>query len=137
MELAVSLKIAEHLIRYSLFRNLPCSTNNSLTIEADSISVALNISGVLQTIAPDILNVFWQDRAYYTTDLLHKIKFYILYGKCLFLLIHFLVAEDYELPKSTSHILSVLECVRILSSSICCFFYFNCLADDVRVRIRG
>ena len=32
------------------------------------------------------------------------------------LLIHFLVAEDYELPKSTSHILSVpltLECVRI------------------------
>ena len=38
--------------------------------------------------------------------------------RCFFLLIHFLVVEDYELPKSTSHILSVpvtMECVRILS----------------------
>ena len=28
---------------------------------------------------------------------------------CFFLLIHFLVVKDYELPKSTSHILSVYE----------------------------
>ena len=38
--------------------------------------------------------------------------------RCFFLLIHFLVVEDYELPKSASHILSVpltMECVRILS----------------------
>ena len=51
--------------------------------------------------------------------------------RCYFLLIHFLVVEDYKLPKSTSHILSVplnLECVRILSWSIS---FFNCLLDDV------
>ena len=44
--------------------------------------------------------------------------------RCFFLLIHFLVVEDYELPKSTSHILSVpltMECVRILSWSISFF----------------
>ena len=55
-----------------------------------------------------------------------------------FSLTHFLVVEDYELPKSTSHILSVplnLECVRILSSSISFFFYFNCLPDDVLCKI--
>ena len=48
------------------------------------------------------------------------------------LLIHFLPVEDYELPKSTSHILSVLltlERVKIL------FSYFNCLADDVMCKI--
>ena len=48
------------------------------------------------------------------------------------LLIYFLAVEDYELPKSTSHILSVLltlECVNIL------FSYFNCLADDVMCKI--
>ena len=40
--------------------------------------------------------------------------------RCFFLLIHFLVVEDYELPKSTNHVLSVplnLECIRILSLS--------------------
>ena len=38
--------------------------------------------------------------------------------RCFFLLIHFLVAEDYELPKSTNHVQSVqltLEGARILS----------------------
>ena len=37
--------------------------------------------------------------------------------RCFFLLIHFLAVKDYELAKSTSHIVSVpliLECVRIL-----------------------
>ena len=37
--------------------------------------------------------------------------------KCFLLLIHFLAVEDYELPKSTNHALTVplnLECVRIL-----------------------
>ena len=42
----------------SLYRNLPCSTANLLTVEADRISVALNISGVSQTIVLDILNNF-------------------------------------------------------------------------------
>ena len=57
------------------------------------------------------------DRIQYTSSLL-QITFYIAYGKTFFLFIHFLVLEDYELPKSTSHILSVpltLKCVRILS----------------------
>ena len=38
--------------------------------------------------------------------------------RCIFLLIDFLVEEDYELPKSTNHIISeslTMECVRILS----------------------
>ena len=58
--------------------------------------------------------------------------------RCFFLLIHFLVVEDYELPKSTSHTLSVplnLECVRILSWSISFFSYFNCLPDYVLCKI--
>ena len=51
-----------------------------------------------------------------------------------FLLIHFLIVEDYELPKSIIRILSVpltLECVRIISLSMPFFFYFNYLPDDV------
>ena len=55
-----------------------------------------------------------------------------------FLLIHFLLLEDYELPKSTSHILSVpltLECVRILSWPISFFFYFNCFPDVILCEI--
>ena len=58
--------------------------------------------------------------------------------RCFFLLIYFLVAEDYESPKSTSHALSVplnLECVRFLSWSISFFSYFNCLSDDVLCKI--
>ena len=53
----------------------------------------------------------------HTTGLLHKIKFYIVYGKTFFLLIYFLVVENYESPKSASHVLSILnlEFVRILS----------------------
>ena len=72
------------------------------------------------------------DRIDYATGLLHKIKFILFMVRCFFLLIHFLVVEYYELPKSTSHILSVpltLDCVRVLNPSL--FFYFNCLPDDV------
>ena len=58
------------------------------------------------------------DRIDHATGLLHKIMFYIVYGKMLFLLIHFLIVADYALPKRTSNTLSVpltLECARILS----------------------
>ena len=50
----------------------------------------------------------------HTTGLFQKFKFYVVYGKFFILLIDFLVVEDYELPKSTSHVLRVplnLECV--------------------------
>ena len=56
--------------------------------------------------------------------------------RCCFF-IHFLVAEDYELPKSASHILGLpltLECVRILSWFIF-FFYFNCFPHDALWRL--
>ena len=55
--------------------------------------------------------------------------------KYFFLLILFLVVEDHELPKSTSHILSVplnLECVRILSWPISFFSYLKFLPDDLQ-----
>ena len=44
------------------------------------------------------------DRIEHTTCLLDKIKFFIVYDKILFL-VHFLVVNDYELPKGTSHII--------------------------------
>ena len=51
----------------------------------------------------------------HTTGLFEKFKFDVVYDKMFFiLLIDFLVVGDYELPKSTSHILRVplnLECV--------------------------
>ena len=58
--------------------------------------------------------------------------------RCLFLLIHFLVVQDYKLAKSTSHILSVplnVECFRVLSWCIFFFSYFNCLFDHVQCKI--
>ena len=60
------------------------------------------------------------DRIENTAGLLHKIKFYILYVKKFFLLIHFSVLEDYELPKRTSHILSIQysKCGRRQNSSL-------------------
>ena len=54
----------------------------------------------------------------HTTGLFQKIKFFVVYGRYFFLLIHFVVEEDYQLPKITSHVLSVplnVQCVRILS----------------------
>ena len=47
------------------------------------------------------------DRLGHTTGLLHKIKFYCVYGKIFFLLSQFLVAEDHELSQSTSNLLSL------------------------------
>ena len=75
------------------------------------------------------------DRIAQTTGLLHKIKFYYVYGKMLLLLSHFLVEEDYELYQSTSHCLSVplpLEYVRIITLS---FFSISCLPDDFLCKI--
>ena len=112
-----------------------------MAVDTDRIFVALNIFGVSRTIPLDILNVFWQDRAYCwssSTDLYKKLKFYIVYGKMFFLIDSFLVAEDYDLPKSSNHILSAplyLECVRILSWSISFSPYFNCLSDDALCKI--
>ena len=51
--------------RYSLYRNLLCSTTNLLIFEAIRIYVALNTSGVTWTVALDILKVFWKERAYH------------------------------------------------------------------------
>ena len=109
------------LTLYSLFRDLTCSTPNLLLVDSDTIFVALNIFGVSRATAIDILNVFWRDRAYYWVGFFNKLSFILFMIRHFFLLIQFLVVEDYELPKSTSHILSVplnLEYVRILSWSI-------------------
>ena len=117
---------------YSLFRNLPCS--NLLAVDADRIFVTLDIVGVSRTIAFDILNVFWQDRESMLLVSCKKLSFTLFMVRCFFLLIHFLVVEGSELPKSASYSLSVplnLECVRILSWFISFFSYFNCLLNDV------
>ena len=45
-------------LQNSTLRNLPCSTAKVLTVEVNRISVALNFSGVTQTIALDVLNNF-------------------------------------------------------------------------------
>ena len=65
--------------RYSLFRNLLCSTAYLLKIEPDRISVAHNTFGVTQAIALDALNVFWHDRAYYWS--LHKTKLHCAFSQ--------------------------------------------------------
>ena len=50
--------------------------------------------------------------------------------RCFWLLNHYLVVKDYELPKSTSHILSVaLTLERYLDPPY--FFCLNSLPDDV------
>ena len=62
------------------------------------------------------------DKIERTTDLLHKAKFYIVYGKILSyflcLLSYFLIVEDNQLPESAINILTLLlalECDRMLS----------------------
>ena len=75
----------------------------------------------------------------HTAVLLHKTKlsFILFMVRYLFLLIHFLKVGDYELLKSTNHVLRVpltLKRVKILSSSVP-FFYFNSLLDDVLCKI--
>ena len=67
------------LLNETLFRNLLCAAADPLTVDVDRISVALNTSGVTQTIDLDIWMPF--DRIEYTTGLLHKITFYFGYLK--------------------------------------------------------
>ena len=104
-----------------LFGYPTCSTVNLLTVDADMISVALNTSSVTQAI---------------DLELILALKFYRIYGKMCFLIESFLRSKDYELPKSTSHLLSVplsLEYVRILSYSISFFYNLNCLTDVLQL----
>ena len=71
------------------------------------------------------------DRIEHNDDLLHKIKFYIIYGKLFFLLIPCLEVDDYELPKCTSSTCTIKPGMRQDSILIhLFFFYFNCLPDD-------
>ena len=108
------------LTHYSLFTNLSCSPTNILMFESYRISLALKILSVSRTIALDILNVFWQYKAYYRPSSGNQ-SLYCLWWDVFLLLIHFLIVEEFELPKNTSHVLSVpltLECVRILSWSL-------------------
>ena len=117
---------------YSLFRNLPYSTTNILTVEADSISVTLNISGVSCTIFLGIINVFWEDRA--DVCLLHKITFRIVYGKIFFLIDSFLSSRRLWVaykPYSKCTIKSGMHQNYWFMS----FFSFNCLPDDVLCKI--
>ena len=43
------------------------------------------------------------DMIEHTTTLFQKIQFFLFYSNMFFLLSHFLVVEDYVLPKSTSY----------------------------------
>ena len=56
------------LTRYSLLRNEPCPTANLLTVEANTISVALNTSVLLGLWLFIFQNFFWQDRAYFRSS---------------------------------------------------------------------
>ena len=116
------------LTRYSLLRNLPCSTTSLLTVEADRISAALSTSDVTRIIACHILNVF--DKIENILVLFTKLSFIVFLLRCFLLLNHFLVVEDFGLSKITRHLLSmpiIPEHVRILSWAISFFFYFTCL----------
>ena len=66
-----------------------------------------------------------------------KLSFLLFMIRSFFLFIHFLIVENYELPKSTSHILSApltLECISFCLDPFF-YFYFNCLSDDVLCKI--
>ena len=90
------------------------------------------ISLVFLTLQPLVFRMSFE-MIEHTTGLLHKTKFFIVYVKNFFSLIHFLIVENHQLLKSTSHNLSVpltLECVRFLSLSIS-FLCFNYLPDNL------
>ena len=131
------------LTHYTYFINLSCSITNFLTVEGDRIYMTLIgfiryhiyifFFGVSRAIVLDILKCLSTSLSILLV-FFTKLSFILFTVRFFFLLIHFLEVEDYELPKSTSHVLSVLlslEYVRILFWSICFFFYFNCLPDDV------
>ena len=65
----------------TLFRNPPFSTFNILLFDAGRIFVAIIIFAS-RPIAPDNLNVFWRNRAYY--GLFQNINFYVVYSNMLF-----------------------------------------------------
>ena len=97
---------------------------NLLTVEVSGIFVELNPSDNTRNIALDRFHFFWQYGEYYWSS--SQFSFIMFMAKCFFLLIHFIVVEDYELSQSTIHLLSVpsaLEYARILSWSI--FFFFS------------
>ena len=76
--------------------------------------------------------MFFEKVVYYWSS--SKLSFMLFMVNLFFILIHFLVVEGYELPKITSHVLSVPlnpKCVRILSWFISYFVYFSCFPDDV------
>ena len=96
---------------------------NLLTVEVSGIFVELNPSDNTRNIALDRFHFFWQYGEYHWSS--SQFSFIMFMAKCFFLLIHFIVVEDYELSQSTIHLLSVpsaLEYARILSWSI--FFFF-------------
>ena len=116
------------LTRYSFFRNLPCSTTNHLRVNADRIFVELNNSDVTRAIVVDIFHLLWQDRVY---DFFTKLSFIVFLVGCFFLMSHFLVAEDYELSKSTSHLLGLPLTLKYVINSI--LVHFICLPMIFRV----
>ena len=80
------------------------------------------------------------DRTEHTTGLLHKIKFYVVYGKMFLLIDSFHCGrsiEDYESPKSTSHVISLPLIwnapVFYLDPSL--FLIINYLPDNVLCKI--
>ena len=73
-----TFQLLTHYSDNSHFRNLPFSTANFLTVEADNVSVAFNIFDVSQNLARSFQLSF--DRIEHTTSLLHEIKPYIVYG---------------------------------------------------------
>ena len=107
-----------------------------MTVEANRISVALSYSGVIRTIALDILNIFWQKNTLLVA--FTKSSFIVFMIRYFFSLVYFLVVEDYELFKSTSHLLRVpvsLEHDGTLSWSISFFCYISFFPDDVLCKI--
>ena len=133
MQFCWNLQLLTH---FSLFRNLPWSNTNFWWLI------------LIRFLCIQYLWCFLNYSSWYFKYLLTrysillvfftKLSFILFMVKCFISLIHFIVGEHYEFPKSTIHILSVplnLECVRILSWSISFFSYFNCLPDDVLCKI--
>ena len=87
MQFRWNLQLLNSLL--SFFRNLPSSTINLWR---------LKLTEFLCLTGSSILLVFFT-----------KLSFILFTVRRFFLLIHFLVREDYELPKSLSHVLSVLS----------------------------
>ena len=118
------------LTRYTLLRNLPCSTTNNLRVETVRTYVALNTSGVTWTIVREISKSF--DRIKHTTGLLHKINFYCVYGKIFFL-------ADWYLSSGKLWFASKCKpsCKYAINSGMrqnyiliyLYFFYLSCLPD--------